>query len=448
MNIFNKFFLNLFTRDNISNDFEALINKANSYNGYEREEAVNQLAELGNPEAMPILLLRVNDWVYQVRNASLKAIDKLLVNKNAKTIVQYLPEIYKLQSYKRENHTQLFTRILSFLLKEENSFYLIKAIDSQNIILSRISFKICVKHKLLTIEQCVEKGLSSKDVIVRTYAAKLLSTLKGKYLEDYLVIAIHDKFMFVRREAFKIYLNKYPERGLFFANKFLFDKSFSIREIAIRYLQKNDVNVETIFINVLKDKKSSILYLKCAIDELGYLGSTRTISLIKNFMIHSSRSIRKVTLESLVALQSNNSKEYLLQGMQDESAKVVKRASRLLIRSNDVDIDKIFKISKVSKYNHTLSFSLFSIRTINRWERLLFLLKLFDSTIIKDKAKKNILENELRHWNTYYNQTNTQPTQKQIKNIIFEYRKSEDLFEKDIYEILELTIRTLVKQQY
>ena len=448
MNIFNKFFLNLFTKNKSSGDFDTLIYKANSYNGYEREEAVKQLGELNNPMAMPILLLRVNDWVQQVRSASLKAIDKLLLNENAEIIVQYLPEIYKLQSYKRENHTELFARLLSFLLKEENSSYLVKAIDSQNIVLSRISFNICAKHQLLSTEQCVKKGLSSKDVILKTYAAKLLSSLKGKYLEDSLAIAIYDKFMFVRKEAFQIYLKKYPKKGLSFANKFLFDRSFTIREIAIRYLQKNNVNVEAIYVNVLKDKKSSILYLKCAIDELGYLGSTRTIFLIGNFITHSSSTVRKVTLEALVALKSSNSKEYLLQGMQDISAKVAKRASRLLVRNIVVDTEEIFQISKVSKYNHTLSFSLFSVRTINRWERLLFLLRLFDSTIVKDKAQKSILQNELRHWDTYFNQTCTQPTQKQIYNIISAYNKSNGLLEKDIFEILELTIHTLQRQQY
>jgi len=451
MNIFNKFFLNLFAKSNISNikdcdNFDTLIYKVNSYNGYEREESVNQLGELGNPKAIPLLLVRVNDWVYQVRSASLKAIDKLLLDENAEIIVQYLPEIYKLQAYKRENHTELFEQILSFLLKENNSFYLVKAIDSKNIVLSRISFNICVKHQLLSTEQCVKKGLSSKDVILRAYAAKLLSTLKGKYLEEYLSIAIYDKFMFVRREAFQIYLKKCPQKGLFFANKFLFDKSFSIREIAIRYLEKNNVNVEAIYVSVLKDKKSSILDLKCAIDELGYLGSSTVISLIEKFFTHSSATIRKVTLESLVALQSNHIKEYLLQGIQDISVKVAKRASILIVRSNYIEIEEIFKISKITKYKHTLSFCLFSVRTINRWERLLFLLKLYDSKLVKDKVQKSILDSELRHWDIYFNKSHIQPTQMQIENIISAYNKSNGLLEKDIFKILELTVHTLQRK--
>jgi HEAT repeat protein len=47
-----------------------LILMAEHWNGFKRENAVRRLGMLGNPVAIPKLIVRVNDWVPQVRRFS------------------------------------------------------------------------------------------------------------------------------------------------------------------------------------------------------------------------------------------------------------------------------------------------------------------------------------------------------------------------------------------
>jgi HEAT repeat protein len=437
-------FLKLLTQ---KESFDTLILNANSYDGYLREEAIKSLGNLGNIHAIPTLLVRANDWVYQVREASLEAISQLLLDENAQILVTYLPEIYKLQNYERTSHTALFREIMNILLKNNNSMYLIEAIESDNFILSRLAFLLCVEHHITSNENLVKKGLMSKDMMLRIYASRLLSKLDKNYLEYFLDIAIKDKVMYVRREALEIMIEVLPSKGLSLSYIFLFDKNVSIREIAVKYLQKNQIDIESIFMKVLRDKNATILHLSCAIDTLGAMKITSSIDMIKEYFSHRSPSVRKACLEVLVSFSKEKSYPYLMQGLQDSSAKIAKKSSRLFLEYKYIKLEEILDIIEKVDYTHTLSSCLFVIRDINKWERLLLLLKYFNTSIIENKSKKFILENELKHWDFYSNKviTITKVTSIQKKEIILYFSKISSFLRKDNYEALSFTIRILSK---
>ena len=98
-------------------------------NGYRREKAVRRLGMLGNPLAIPKLIVRANDWVPQVRTAAREAILQLAVHNNAEVFIQCLPELYHLKKCRRYNHNRLIKSVETFLLSKENVTYLINNIS-------------------------------------------------------------------------------------------------------------------------------------------------------------------------------------------------------------------------------------------------------------------------------------------------------------------------------
>ncbi len=68
-------------------------------NGYVREDAVNSLA--GEQEALPYLLLRLNDWVEPVASTAERAVDACLARASAAAVIRCLPIVERLRSVRR-----------------------------------------------------------------------------------------------------------------------------------------------------------------------------------------------------------------------------------------------------------------------------------------------------------------------------------------------------------
>jgi hypothetical protein len=77
---------------------------ASHRNGYVREAAVRGLAESRDGRAVPYLLLRLNDWVNQVRAAAREAIEVFLQPAFASDIIAALPVVSALVRRTRADH--------------------------------------------------------------------------------------------------------------------------------------------------------------------------------------------------------------------------------------------------------------------------------------------------------------------------------------------------------
>ena len=87
--------------------------------GYVRENAVRQLGMLGNPISVQKLMVRLNDWVPQVRNAAREALFTLMIADNAKAFAVNLPRLYHLRTCGRDKHDKFIGDVIEFLLKVE-----------------------------------------------------------------------------------------------------------------------------------------------------------------------------------------------------------------------------------------------------------------------------------------------------------------------------------------
>ena len=88
---------------------------ASHRNGYVREAAVRGLAESRDGRAVPHLLLRLNDWVNQVRAAAREAIEVFLQPAFAADVVAALPVVSTLIRRTRADHEELIHRVFTFL---------------------------------------------------------------------------------------------------------------------------------------------------------------------------------------------------------------------------------------------------------------------------------------------------------------------------------------------
>src|SRR5687767_13043143 len=126
--------------------FDDLLAMAYSPNGFRRENAVRRLGMLGNPLAIPCLVVRANDWVPQVRAAAVDAITRMLKSGNGMAFVTYLPQILHLEHCRRGDHTELLQSVHAFLLRQENRDALLDGLASTDSRVARIVTRLLVRN--------------------------------------------------------------------------------------------------------------------------------------------------------------------------------------------------------------------------------------------------------------------------------------------------------------
>ena len=81
-------------------------------NGYIREQAIQSLVKYRN--VIPFILLRCNDWVYQVRQSAFYSLSEVLSHCRNEEIIDALPVMTTLFRSKRCEYNNILLLILDF----------------------------------------------------------------------------------------------------------------------------------------------------------------------------------------------------------------------------------------------------------------------------------------------------------------------------------------------
>ncbi len=390
---------------------EELLQMCEHWNGYKRENAVRRLGMLGNPLAIPKLIARANDWVPQVRSAATDAINKLATPKNAEAFVYSLPKLYHLKDCGRDNHDKLITSIEKFLLSNEISNHVLEGLHNESPLVARACVSLIIENGLMDQAELVEISLSHPDVIVRVKVSHLLRGLKGDDQALALRVAIKDQFMPIRREAFQILIKTGISDAL--TEKFLFDRHSAIREIAIKSLENKGSNVRMIYQKNLSSK--SPFTISCALWGLGELNCTDDVSDIQSFLSSFYPGIRKQALNTLTRLVGADATDAIVNSLSDKSPAVCKEAARLANRQRIAfTAINLLEIISNTVYIHTLTSCLGISKRLNKWERLIFLISLFDENYLNKVIEKEQITLAIKQWDLDFNRSASQPTKAQL----------------------------------
>ncbi|WP_027710162.1 HEAT repeat domain-containing protein [Zooshikella ganghwensis] len=409
-------------------------------NGYKRENAVTRLGVLGNPLAIPSLIVRANDWVPQVRIASKKAITLLQKPENVRAFIVSLPDLYHLQNCGRDNHDDLISSVEDYITTVDGGEFMLYELNNEDLRVARCAFLVLLKKKLLPICDLAEKGINHPDVIVRLKSSHYIRGLDLEQQRKVLRIAILDKFMPIRREAFQIYLQDKP--SLEFVTKFLNDRHISIREIAIKYLLSNGFDVVNELIFNLSSSSAHVL--KCSVWGLDYLRHTDATDKIIPLTKSIYPSVRKQAMVCMISLKGETYFDQITEYLADSSPSVCKEAVRLIAKNGiKLSSEDLFRILSGSEYSHTGRACLTLLRRINKWEALMFLMRLLGSPENDYGITKVRLEESLSIWDREFNKSHSQPSIRQLDALSELYQETQVQLEKKGYRSILFTLNTL-----
>ncbi len=216
----------------------------------------------------------------------------------------------------------------------------------------------------------------------------------------------------VRREAFLILIETGVNHEL--VKKLLFDRHSSIREIAIKYFEKEAIDVRAIYQKSLSS--SHAFLIRCGLWGLGQCKNQEDALLIKSFLTNPFPSVRKQSLNSFVMLMDDEANNVIESSLSDESPAVCKEAARLSGKNRvNFTAVRLLEIINGSVYKHTLISCVGVSKRINKWGRLIFLFSLFDTRYLNKLIEKHQIQMALRQWDIDYNRTSSLPTKSQLE---------------------------------
>jgi HEAT repeat protein len=199
---------------------------ASHRSGYVRAEALRLLSGDESLEAIPYILMRLADWVDEVRTAAELLVRKRLHPECADGFVNCLPLLDRLTGSSRLNQATV-RGIHGLLCTVACAEALLRGMSSLSHALRRRSFRLSLANAAFQPDEIIDKASLDSDVIVRMWAfesaAKLPTCWRG--LRDR---ALEDPYPPIRRIAFDS-LESDPETRLSSFVGFLLDPSAPIR---------------------------------------------------------------------------------------------------------------------------------------------------------------------------------------------------------------------------
>jgi len=377
--------------------------------GHVRAEAVRKLATLKGDKPVPYLLIRLNDWVAQVREVARRAIQHRLAAGEFGGFVKHLEIVFRLAERTRDDHSFVVQAVAQKLSSPDSSASLSSALHSPSPFIRRKAYTTAMslpgphRHPLISL------ALHHTDDAIRLWAVRdAVKEFSDPELQDLSRTLLNDHFMPVRRESLRALLARQPAEAPLALTAALLDRSQGLRDFARFYLRNLGLA------NFAEHYRAAIAAAEClptAIAGLGETGSPSDLPILTPFLSHPRAQIRSAATRAIARLAQPEHANLLLSILRDDSKRVVSEAKNGLQRLiNDVPLAALVETFRNDPRRHVRAASLALIGEHDTWPALPYLIAAAADTD-EDIASRARLE-ILRMTNRVF--TTPSPSQRQI----------------------------------
>jgi HEAT repeat protein len=404
--------------------------------GYVREAAVKRLALITSGAELPFLLLRLNDWVVNVREAAYDAIRARFKPDYARSFIQNLALVSRLGQAGRSDPRPLVQAIYQLLQSRECRTALLESLFSDDRFIKRASFKLALNSSEADLPEVVRKALDQKDTVVRVWAAqRVASAFTGATLDHFLKLMKHDKFTPVRREALRILVRQNSPALLVELHAALLDTHASMREEARYHLRKLDTDVAAFYRHYFLAGEGVDLY--SVISGLGETGETSDDQFIVPYTTHPAGKIRGAAIQALAKLNRNAHVGLFIEALKDQVPHVSRQALNALDKASAIDAERIWELFRSAAHTHVKRNALSLIERLGKWDSVYYLLRAvrdFDETIA-DMSRFAI-----QSWLARFNRSFSSPTAEQLARLRIALEENGNLLDDQTVEQLRFSM--------
>lgn len=382
--------------------------------GYVREAAVAELASQHSGKELPFLLIRLNDWVSQVRDAAEQAVRARIGPAYAIHLLANISLVLRLRICGRVEK-KFVDDICDLLKRAECKDVLQAGTTSKDKAVRRISFQLAAEAEPSARAAIIRAAMTDPDAVARSWAARhFLPDVSPDELPGVIEPMLKDRSMPVRRDALWHAATKRPDIARQPLRVALLDNHISMRETARQFLAVAEVSdVAEFYADALgsgSDKQRS-----AAICGLGETGKAADVPLVVPFLDSPLTKIRRASVYAIGRLDLEGQLERLVNILSDAKPSVSREALKALqSKARYIALDDLENLFASGTGFHVRRNTLTLVLHTDKWKKVPVLLKACadkDERIAKQAAKG------LREWSVNYNRSFAEPTRDDFQRI-------------------------------
>jgi HEAT repeat protein len=299
--------------------------------GHVREAAVRALSWRDEPGGLeiPFLVLRMNDWVAQVRGAARTAMEARLSAHHADGLLRALPLILALKLRRRDDHRSFVDAVLALLGSPPCRPALLRGTLARDRAVRRGSFRLALGAETVDLD-LLHRALSDDDLVVRAEAAADVGRVTpGDQRRLLLERALRDPTSLVRRRAVRLIAGEPLEWRKRLLDELLTDSTPMVRMTARAELARISPGFDAAA--RYREVLSSPARLRGAILGLGECGCEEDVLLLWPFLSERRVKLRAAATRSTARLDPQ-SVGPLVDALADPSKRISRVAASLLQR--------------------------------------------------------------------------------------------------------------------
>lgn len=392
------------------------------HGGYVREAAVEELTRLETGKELPFLLIRLNDWVSQVREKAAAAISARLKPDYAEYFLANIGLVSRLYQCGRGSH-QLADDICRWLRRPEWKDLLLAGMTSKDRTVRRMSFRLAAEMDPVTRMTIFRTALASSDAMTRAWAARrFLAEITTDELSRIMETLLKDGFMPVRRDALWAVATRLPNQAGEALREALLNSHTSMRETARQFLPLAKVpDLRALYLEAVRQVPERERY--AAICGLGESGQPPDAKLLRTYLDSPLPKLRRAAVNAIGKLDDGENLEKLVVALTDPVPSVSREALKVLRRKvNQIPFEKLEQMLAVGNGFHVRRNAFALILLAGKWRKLPALL----NACTEDDARLSALAlKAVQDWLFNYNRSFAEPTQEDCRKIYSSLEKAE-----------------------
>ncbi len=382
-------------------------------NGYVRHEAVRALASSTDGFALPFLMLRCNDWVWQIADDALAAIQNRfdVMTPDQRTLV--LPLLGYLKRCERSDFSALVDSVLRRFLEPSHHDDAVAALRTKARGLGRMFAELALstpgEHQLRLLSSAISSNLPAAQILFCKHMPNLLEPQ---------AIAMHccgmqqDPVMAVRRTAYQVEAESCPNNAGEIWQRAMFDLSYALRDLARFELARlGETDHAARYRASLKSQPDSY----GALIGLADTAQDTDADILREYLSHAFPSRRIHAVRGLGRALGERAVDDLLPLLHDGNRKVLRRVSAFFrLHPYLIDGDTLLDLARTAEsLNARLNTIAVAATCLAKWDSIVWLIRCAatDDPIVSKAAEQAIVER------LSCNRNFTRPSSKNIAEI-------------------------------
>lgn len=391
----------------VSENAQLLKTALSHTSGYVREAALKRAAETTWPEVLPGIIVRINDWVPQVRAAARDAFRGYIKAGQFNAIIAALPELFALRGCRRENHAAFVDEVEAWLRGNMNAADLPGRVPGAEPKLARALFDFCQRMQLANSKELIRFGLRSRDVVTKRKAVRQITQLPANERQPFIDSLLKSRSGWQRLEGLRLLDDAAAKEA---GRKHLLDAYTPLREWCERRSGLTPDDLKRLRRDALKNKTLSAAQTAVAIRLCGAAKDLGSEADIRPYLDDDRAICRAAALLALSRLAPEKYESEIRGALPDSSGHVGRAAVQAALEmglavSPEQYAAYAVRVDKWPAAKRLLSFA----AARNKWDHLGLALEFHARKKITDETA-----DEFPLWVTNFNRSATNATPAQL----------------------------------